>query len=207
MSSLKYKIIFSSPEMKYWVVIGIAGVTNGGKTTLARHLHEKFNNSVLFSQDEYFFPENDSRHIFIPSLNHINWEIISSVDMEKMRRDVNTLLNRSHSDGTPHVVIIEGFLLLNDYYFSEVCDLKFFFTLSKEQCWERRCVRIYEPPDPPGYFDEVVWPEYEKHKDEAFKMNLDLICLDGTKDIDTIVNEVSDRINMCINSFSNCCDK
>lgn len=115
------------------------------------------------------------------------------------------LCNRNHTDGTPRVVIIEGFLLLNDYYFSEVCDLKFFLTLSKEQCWERRRDRIYEPPDPPGYFDVCVWPEYEKHKDEAIKMNPDLICVDGSKDEDSIYNEVLVKINLLINRYG--CDK
>lgn len=80
--------------MKYWIIVGVSGVTYGGKTTLAKLLHEKFANSAIFSQDNYFFPGNDIRHTIIPELNHVNWEIMSSLDMEKMRSDVSSVLSR-----------------------------------------------------------------------------------------------------------------
>ena len=79
---------------KDWVVVGISGVTCGGKTTLAESLRKTFNNTVVISQDDYFLPENDPRHVFIPQLNYSNWDILSALDMDKMRRDVNTVLDR-----------------------------------------------------------------------------------------------------------------
>lgn len=57
--------------METWLVIGISGVTNGGKTTLAKsleayftaHLHKTFfkenlilNKVVALCQDDYFLP-------------------------------------------------------------------------------------------------------------------------------------------------------
>lgn len=191
-------------EMKYWVVVGISGVTYGGKTTLTKLLHEKFVNSVVFSQDDYFFPGNDSRHTVIPELNHVNWEIMSSLDMKKMRSDVSSALSRNHSDGTPRVMILEGFLVLNDSYFAKICDLKFFFTLTRDQCWERRSVGTLQHvyPDPPGYFDQFVWLEYEKHKDEACKINSDLVCIDGARNVSITFNEVVEKISLVLNKYS-----
>ena len=35
-----------------------------------------------------------------------------------------------------------------------------FQALNRETCHERRQRRTYDPPDPPGYFERVVWPYY-----------------------------------------------
>lgn len=34
--------------------------------------------------------------------------------------------------------------------------------------------RIYNPPDPPGYFDGHVWPMYLKHKREMEENETDI---------------------------------
>ncbi|KAF6126042.1 nicotinamide riboside kinase 1 [Phyllostomus discolor] len=40
-------------------VIGISGVTNGGKTTLAKNLQKHFPNCSVISQDDFFKPESE----------------------------------------------------------------------------------------------------------------------------------------------------
>lgn len=76
-----------------WLIIGISGVTCGGKTTLADSLLEHFKSAVgreiktgvelrrveIIKQDNYFLPVEDSRHVLVESLNHFNWEILSSM--------------------------------------------------------------------------------------------------------------------------------
>ncbi|XP_063702552.1 nicotinamide riboside kinase 1 [Culicoides brevitarsis] len=92
-------------QQTQWLVIGVSGVTCGGKTTLANNLlkffrenpsslgpHLKIDQVHLVSQDNYFLPVDDPRHVLIEHLNHINWEIISSIDMERMCQDVMELL-------------------------------------------------------------------------------------------------------------------
>lgn len=89
--------------METWLVIGISGVTNGGKTTLAKSLQEYFtghlnktifkenitmNKVALISQDDYFLPVDSPKHKVIEKLGHINWEIISAIDMDKMCHDI-----------------------------------------------------------------------------------------------------------------------
>lgn len=93
--------------METWLVIGISGVTNGGKTTLAKSLQHYFtghlnkiifkenitmNKVALLSQDDYFLPVDSPKHKVIEKLGHINWEILSSIDMDKMCHDIMTIL-------------------------------------------------------------------------------------------------------------------
>uniref|UniRef100_U5EYX8 Putative of the uridine kinase family n=1 Tax=Corethrella appendiculata TaxID=1370023 RepID=U5EYX8_9DIPT len=93
--------------MEVWLVIGISGVTNGGKTTLAQTLHSYLssnvnkiifkenivlNKVVVMNQDEYFLPVDSPKHEHIEKLNHKNWEIITSMDMDRMTRDIMNLL-------------------------------------------------------------------------------------------------------------------
>jgi nicotinamide/nicotinate riboside kinase len=68
------------------LIIGISGVTCGGKTTLAYKLNKMFPTSKLISQDDYFLDVDDPRHTWITELNHINFDILSSLDMEKMEK-------------------------------------------------------------------------------------------------------------------------
>lgn len=203
--------------MKKWLVICVSGVTCGGKTTVARSLRERIPGSHLLCQDDYFLPPDSSKHTWIPTLNHINWEIMSSVDMNKMWADIkritqfNFLQHFSHckiheenssDDLSPQscadlvddlpfqILIIEGFLVLNYQPIAEICHLKYYLTLTRDQCWERRKVRIYDPPDVPGYFDVCVWPEYEKHRDEVFQTIDDVHIIDGTNDVMQVVSNI-----------------
>ncbi|XP_045606675.1 nicotinamide riboside kinase 1 [Procambarus clarkii] len=189
--------------MVEWLVVGISGVTCSGKSTLARRLHHTLPSpSTLLNQDYYFYPEGSSHHIPAPAgLNHHNWEVITSIDVDTMLKDVRDIVRSppsqlkapttlelvSRGEGTSSnldsaggrpVLVIDGFLLFSHPEVWEVCDLRYFLTLTREQCWERRQRRQYEPPDPPGYFHQCVWPEYEQHRQYVNKLD-GIIYLDG----------------------------
>jgi nicotinamide/nicotinate riboside kinase len=88
--------------MEQWLIIGISGVTCSGKTTLADSLYKHFkerngqeikpgielNRVELLNQDDYFRSVDDPNHQKVERLNHLNWEIIESIDMNKMIRDI-----------------------------------------------------------------------------------------------------------------------
>nr|XP_033333729.1 nicotinamide riboside kinase 1 [Megalopta genalis] len=184
---------------KKWIVFGISGCTCSGKTTLTNQLKKKFGNSVLICQDSYYFPINDPRHKTIAKLNHVNWEIITSLDMDKMRSDVLKLITSPEEDTFPvtndkKILILDGFLLFACKVISNLCDKKYFLTLTKDQCWEKRKDRCYDPPDVPGYFEQVVWPEYVKHKNELMKdkdLYKTITFIDGSKNKEEIFEMVS----------------
>lgn len=91
-----------SVNMEQWLIIGISGVTCSGKTTLADSLYNHFkerkgqeikagielNHVELLNQDAYFRDVEDPNHQKVEKLNHLNWEIIESIDMNKMIRDI-----------------------------------------------------------------------------------------------------------------------
>lgn len=189
--------------MKQWLVVGISGATCSGKSTLANKIRDNFPGSVMMRQDDYFLPSNDPRHVKILELNHLNWDLITSLDMERMHSDVMKILRpREKEDATTAtkktILILDGFLLFRHKDITDLCDLKYFLTLTKEQCWERRKIRTYDPPDVPGYFDKVVWPEYVRYKHEVTqKSELQEIVtfIDGSKSMEEIYETVSREIN------------
>ncbi|GJQ84207.1 Nrk1 [Trypoxylus dichotomus] len=77
---------------KQWLIIGISGATCGGKTTIANNLNSIFPGSRVLSQDSYFLPVDDDRHVWIPELNHINFDILTSLDMDKMHSDIKEIV-------------------------------------------------------------------------------------------------------------------
>ncbi|XP_014228256.1 nicotinamide riboside kinase 1 [Trichogramma pretiosum] len=180
----------SALKMKY-LVIGISGPTCSGKTSVSKKVHEHFKDSVLINQDSYFLPEDDKRHTLVSELNHFNWEIMSSMDMPQMYEDVKQTINSFNQENgvDRKILILEGFLLYNYKPIADLCDKKYFLHISKEVCWNRRKNRVYNPPDVPGYFDKVVWPEYLKHRLEIMnneKLESEIQFLDGTESIDEL---------------------
>lgn len=204
-----------------WIIIGIAGVTCGGKTTLAKLLHQHLKTDAnalgdhvrirsvhMINQDHYFYDESSDHHTWLTRLNHINWEILSALNMPKMCSDIRqllgsdcTLYNRTipsvvsllmpaPSDAQHtvpattvaavpvNVLIIEGFTIFNNANILAMCHLKFHLHLPYEKCYERRSNRVYEPADVIGYFESCVWPMYEKHFNE-YRERHDLIVLNG----------------------------
>ncbi|XP_076288369.1 nicotinamide riboside kinase [Lasioglossum baleicum] len=184
---------------KNWIVLGISGATCSGKTSLVNRLHKELKNSVLICQDNYFLPADDPRHTYIPELNHMNWEIINSLDMDKMRSDVLNLItspeeSKSTNTNDKKILILDGFLLFTCKVISKLCNKKYFLTLTKDQCWERRKDRCYDPPDVPGYFEKVVWPEYAKHTNDLMKdkdLYKTITFIDGSKSKEEIFQIVS----------------
>lgn len=94
------------------IVIGISGITGGGKTTLATALHQCLsdrNNSNAFDgihinrvhlihQDKYFWIRNSPNHTWIREINFINREILSAMDMDKFADDVSELVQQLTAD-------------------------------------------------------------------------------------------------------------
>lgn len=193
-----------------WLIIGISGPTCSGKTSVAKKLHESIEGSVLIDQDTYFITdEDDPRHVLIQELNHFNWELLSSLDMSKMYTDIKNIIETSNEDikdgesnNKCKVMIIEGFLLYNYKPIADLCDKKYFINIDKQVCWDRRKNRVYSPPDVPGYFDKVVWPEYLRHKQKLSSdksLNETLTFLDGRKSIDQLFDDVITEIKHCLN--------
>lgn len=212
-----------------WLILGISGATCGGKTTIANKLIEIFTNGRVISQDNYFLPVDDDRHVWIPELNHINFDILTSLDMDKMHEDIEAVASNStchkdtnlsnHAELVPltsnlsrkelveklaqkklRILIVEGFCIFYHKPIESLCDLKYFITLNKEECYKRRMQRVYEPPDCPGYFENCVWPEYLRQLEDV-KSNVENVTYisEFTEDpIEIILEEIKRTVNSIV---------
>lgn len=121
-----------------WIVIGISGVTCGGKTTLANQLKDKLAPVYVFHQDKYFYPDDSPHHVKCKGLDHNNYDILSSLDMDSMHRDIVATIkgqDKSHAsfkqneEGRFQIegksfIIAEGFTVLNYEPISSLCNLR-----------------------------------------------------------------------------------
>ncbi|XP_068092708.1 nicotinamide riboside kinase 1 isoform X3 [Hyperolius riggenbachi] len=159
-------------------IVGIGGVTNGGKTTLANKLLKILPNCSLIRQDDYFKPESE---VETDERGFKQYDVLEALEMEKMMLAVVSWITQHSRSASPeeksnlvpgrcenqvHFLIVEGFLL---YQYN---------------------TRVYEPPDPPGYFDGHVWPMYIKHKDEMDTVHREIVFIDGTKPQEDILSFV-----------------
>ncbi|XP_028371693.2 nicotinamide riboside kinase 1 isoform X1 [Phyllostomus discolor] len=177
-------------------VIGISGVTNGGKTTLAKNLQKHFPNCSVISQDDFFKPESE---IETDENGFLQYDVLEALNMEKMMSTISCLLESSrHPQGSTDwrsteevpILIIEGFLLFNYKPLDTMWNRSYFLTIPYEECKRRRSTRVYQPPDPPGYFDGHVWPMYLKHRQEMEGITWEIVYLDGTKSEEDLFSQV-----------------
>ncbi|XP_028831280.1 nicotinamide riboside kinase 2 isoform X1 [Denticeps clupeoides] len=192
--------------MKY--IIGIGGVTNAGKTTLAKRLLKTLPNCCIIYQDDFFKPQDQ---IEVGEDGFKQWDVISSLDMEAMTNTIKGWIANpvkfAKSHGVPalppsedpekdvHILIIEGFLLYNYAPLINIFHKYYYVTIPYDECKNRRSTRSYEIPDPPGLFDGHVWPMYLKHRKEMQNSSITLEYLDGLKTKDEIYNQVYEDIN------------
>ena len=152
------------------LIVGLGGVTNGGKTTMCYSLKrlfssDKYNLQVLsIHLDHYFRPPNDPNHVHLDEFNHHDWDSLHALDTDRFIEDIQ--LNRYKCD----LLLIEGFLILNIPVLNQVYDLIYYFDLSYEECLRRRLGRNYDPPDPKGYFEGHVWHAFVQAKKEALEI-------------------------------------
>ncbi|KAK1334439.1 hypothetical protein QTO34_005444 [Cnephaeus nilssonii] len=198
----KFQKTFSKLIMKAFV-IGIGGfflffwfsVTNGGKTTLAKKLQKHLPNCSVISQDDFFKPQSE---IETDKNGFLQYDVLEALNMEKMMSTISCWMKSPrhspvsadwrNAEEVP-ILIIEGFLLFNYKPLETIWNRRYFLTIPYEECKRRRSTRVYEPPDPPGYFDGHVWPMYLKHRREIEDIE-EIVYLDGTKSEEDLFSQV-----------------
>lgn len=139
------------------LVIGIAGGTGSGKTTVAKKLYEAFGkNAVILSHDYYYkhHPE-----LSITERSRLNYDHPDILDTDMMVEHIrqlkagNTILHPTY-DFSQHlrctamqemhpaeVIIVEGILLFSNQALCDICDIKLFVDTDADVRFIRRVRR------------------------------------------------------------------
>jgi uridine kinase len=141
------------------VIIGIAGGTGSGKTTVARSIYNRVGKDRIewVSHDAYY---NDFRDLTPEQLNAVNWDHPDSLETELMVKHLDELIagravdipvydfttHHRKSDETQRVeprkvVIVEGILVLAEPEVRKRIDIKLFVDTPPDIRFVRRLVR------------------------------------------------------------------
>ena len=138
-------------------IVGIAGGSASGKTTIVNNIKELFQNDIeLISHDNYYL-SNDDKTMEVRV--KLNYDHPSSFDTDKMIEDVKKLkegeiIYRPVYDYTQHtrakevvevhpkkVIILEGILILEDPRLRDLMDIKVFVDTDADERLMRRILR------------------------------------------------------------------
>ena len=132
------------------LVVGIAGASCAGKTTLSKRLQAELHGDVrLLHLDDFYFEEV------------IDWEIPESLDFDRLVAKIDSI-KTAHRDqrDVPLTIIVEGFLLFSNAELWRRFDAVFFLLAEEKSCRQRRIARDRWVALHPDYFDNSIWPQY-----------------------------------------------
>jgi uridine kinase len=168
--------------MKPHFVIGIAGGSGSGKTSLIHRVHEEIGEEkvTLLSQDDYYHPI----HLQSKDDNgEVNFDLPTAIDEEGLVRDVKKLVNGdsvmisrylfNNDKGTPEditldprpILLVEGLFIFHYPALYALMDLKVFVDAHPENRLKRRILRDGRER---GYPESVVRYQWENHVEPAF---------------------------------------
>lgn len=201
------------------LIIGIAGGTGSGKTTVVQNILKQLTTDevIVISQDNYYL---DSSHLPFEERLQINFDHPRSIDFELLtshlkklkkgetiHQPIYSFLTHSRTDETlitppKNVVIVEGILVLTDIQLRKMFDLKVFVYADSDERLIRRIKRDIQERG--RDLDEVI-SRYQKtlkpmHEQfiEPSKKYADLIIPNEKKKnevaIDVMTTVISNRI-------------
>ena len=153
------------------VLIGLAGGTGSGKTSIAKAIMRDIGNDdvVVLEQDSYY---HNLAHLPLEERARINFDHPDSIDFRRMFEDLDALLRMAPVelplyDYTTHtrreetrrisghrLVILEGILVLSDQAVRELMDIKIYVDTPADVRFIRRMMRDIKERE--RTFDSVV---------------------------------------------------
>lgn len=77
------------------LVVGISGVSCSGKTTLTKLIKATFPWASVVHQDAYYYPNEPKYHVYLPDVQHFNWDVKSAVDFPRMEKHLQDLMENA----------------------------------------------------------------------------------------------------------------
>lgn len=143
--------------MNKTVIIGIAGGTGSGKTTLAMKIKEYFKNDIVLICQDYYY--KSFSNLTYEERKKLNFDHPNSFDNDLMIEHVKALkefkpierpvysfiehkrLNESITEQPKPVIIVEGILILDAPKLVELMDIKVFVDTDSDIRFARRLMR------------------------------------------------------------------
>jgi len=192
------------------LIIGIAGGTGSGKTTVVRNILKNLNteNVLVISQDNYY---KDHKELPLDEREKINFDHPRSIDFELLTQDVLKLKNgeiieqpvysfitHSRTEETllthpKNVIIVEGILVLTHPELRNLFDVKIFVHADSDERLIRRIRRDIQErgrdlEEVLGRYQKTLKPMHEQFI-EPSKIHADIIVPNMKKK-----NEVAIRV-------------
>ncbi|MGL4335995.1 MAG: uridine kinase [Turicibacter sp.] len=205
--------------MKKPLVIGIAGGSASGKTSVANILCETFSDQTitLLRQDDYY---NDQGHMTLEERVQTNYDHPLSMDNELLVKHLKKLMlgysiqkpiydytQHTRSDETEKIdptsiIIVEGLFVLEDIHIREFLDIKIFVETDDDIRFIRRLLRDMSERGRTIesvilQYTESVKPMHEQFV-EPTKKYADIIIPEGktnTVAIDLLITKINSILN------------
>ena len=201
-------------------IVGIAGGSASGKTTIVNMIKEYFQNDIeLISHDNYYWAHDDMP---LEERSKLNYDHPSSFDTQQMIKDVEALkegkaIYRPVYDYAMHtrsketvlvepkkVVIVEGILILEDAKLRDLMDIKVFVDTDADERLMRRIIRdINERGRSVGsvlsQYTKTVKPMHEQFV-EPSKKYADIIIPRGGEN-KTGIHILQEHIRLVLNDY------
>ncbi len=200
------------------MIIGIAGGTGSGKTTLTRHLKEKFGCDVSVVYHDNYYKRND--HLTYEERCKINYDAPEAFETGLMIEHIRQLKDgksidcpvydytvHNRSDDTVRiesakVIIIEGILVFQSRELRDLMDIKIFVDTDADERIMRRiqrdvCERGRAIDSVINQYRTTVKPMHEKYV-EPSKKYADIIVVGGGENIvatDMLCTRIFQHIN------------
>ena len=204
------------------IVIGVAGGTGSGKTTLVKALMNRFGENItVLSHDNYYKQHNELTY---EERAKLNYDHPDAFDTDMMIEHLRLLKQgvaidcptydftvHNRAEGILHiepekVIVVEGILIFQDLELCREMDIKIFVDTDADV---RLCRRIRRDVRKRGRTIESVIDQYlttVKPMHEQFvepsKKNADLVVLEGGKNL-VALEMIIDRIQRHIDNDSN----
>ncbi|EFO27653.2 hypothetical protein LOAG_00832 [Loa loa] len=186
-------------------VLGIAGCSNSGKTTLSKILSTALINegmrATVLSQDAFYYPQEQLERVVScanPKITFYNYDTIKALDTNKF------LLSLQKAIVENDFVIVEGNMVMEIDSLRQLLHRSIFITLNYNLCKRRRTARGYNPVDLPGYMEEIVWPTYRNHLANAYNLarsSSAIVFVDGNTqefssefEVETLLSKLSKNL-------------
>jgi len=145
-------------SFKIPIIIGIAGISRSGKTTLSKQLAEYYKIEKILHMDDFLIHKGIIKEDKNWPEPIKDWEDSACYDLDKFKQTIEDIKKSKNINNK--IIVVEGFLLYLRKDISDLVDCKIYLEVDKEIARERRKSSKYYHSD--YYFDDYIWKVFHE---------------------------------------------